>query len=414
MNHALDTIKQQRKGCGPQNLHDSSPGDGPPPGDGWSGTGKGGATGDLPDLDQRLSEHLSLREHLLAQIGPMGAPLMLDVLARHLVEDLDEHGFLRADLSEIGFRLGAGERDLNEALALVQSCEPTGVGARDLAECLSLQLAERGHLSGPMQRLLANLHRLERGEIKRLRQICDVDEDSFNGLLAQLRTLDPRPCADFDTTEPETLIPDILLSRAKWGGWHLELNAETLPRLIVNNAYAAELGHLDGEEARSFVADCRANASWLVKSLDQRARTILRVATEIVSQQEAFFAQGITGLRPLTLKDVAEQLDLHESTISRVTSNKYMATERGIFELKFFFSNALGDGETHAAEAVRHRIKAMIDTETADDVLSDDTIVDMLRGSGIDIARRTVAKYRKSLKIPSSVDRRRRFALAQR
>ena len=242
---------------------------------------------------------------------------------------------------------------------------------------------------------------------------CGVDDEDFSDMLAELRTLDPRPCAAFGVVEPETLIPDIILTRTDWGGFSIELNPETLPRVLIDRTYRAVFDRESSDETRRFLNECHAGASWLIKSLDQRARTILRVATEIVRRQERFFKEGVAGLQPLTLRDVADAIDMHESTASRVTSNKYMATDQGILELKFFFTNAVGGGEGgQSSTAVRHRIKSLVAGEAATGVLSDDAIVDALKAEGIDIARRTVAKYRKSLNIPSSVERRRRLAVA--
>lgn len=394
---------------GAENLYDPEPGT-------WSGVGAGGSAGfdgGEDDLDQRLGEVPSLRDHLLGQLGQ--GPEPREVVARHLVDELDEHGFLRSDPAEIALSLGCAVALVEQALARVQACEPTGVGARNLAECLALQLAEADRLDPAMRALIDHLDLLPRGELRRLRLICGVDEDDFAAMLGELRALDPRPCARFATERAETLIPDVFLRRAPWGGWQIELNTETLPRVLVTNRYQAALGAGD-EGARAYLAEARANASWLVKSLDQRARTILKVATEVVRQQERFFDIGIAGLKPLNLRMVAEAVGMHESTASRVTSNKYIATPRGIFELKFFFTNAIGgdgeDGSGVSASTVRHRIKCMIEAEGPDDVLSDDTIVDILRAEGIDIARRTVAKYRKGLGIPSSVDRRRQKTIA--
>jgi RNA polymerase sigma-54 factor len=410
---------------GAENLYDTPPDEpgtfGPGPGGSTSrtGGGTGGShTFDAPgfDLEQQPEHPESLREHLLAQLGLSRAEPQVLLLSRLLVEELDEIGYLRTSLAELAARLGAAPEQLEAALTLVQDCEPTGVGARDLAECLALQLAERDRLDPVMRRLVENLYLLERGERRRLRALCGVDDEDFTDMLAELRTLDPRPCSGFQTDRAETLIPDVYLRRTAWGGWEVELNTETLPRVLVDNRYAAQLAATRGgagSETRAFVSECRANASWLVRSLDQRARTILTVATEIVRQQDRFFAEGITGLQPLTLRMVADAAGLHESTASRVTSNKYIATERGIFELKFFFTNAVGSGGL-AAEAVRHRIRAMVTAEAPGNVLSDDTIVEQLQEDGIDIARRTVAKYRKVLGIPSSVERRRhKAAMAQ-
>ncbi|MFQ5564779.1 MAG: RNA polymerase factor sigma-54, partial [Paracoccaceae bacterium] len=398
---------------GAENLYDTELGEG----GAWARVGAGGSRSfDAPsfDLEQQPDRPASLRAHLLTQLGQSRAEAAVLLLARLLVEELDEHGLLRADLAELAARLGAAPEQVAAALALVQGCEPTGVGARDLAECLALQLAERDRLDPAMRRLVENLDLLERGERRRLRALCGVDEEDFADMLAELRTLEARPCAGFQTERAETLIPDVFLRRAPGGhrgegGWQVELNSETLPRVLVDNRYAAELSAA-GAEARAFVSDCRASASWLKRSLDQRARTILKVATEIVRRQDGFFAEGIAGLKPLTLAMVAEAVGLHESTVSRVTSNKYIATERGIFELKFFFTNAVGP-EGQAAAAVRHRIRAMIDAEGPGGILSDDMIVERLQEDGIEIARRTVAKYRHVLGIPSSVERRRLKAM---
>ena len=371
-------------------------------------------TDGLPTLEERVAEKPSLRDHLRAQLGEMRCDPKVGALARYLVEELDEHGYLRGGLGEIAERLEVSNEDTEAALELLQACEPTGVGARDIAECLRLQLAERGILDQRMGVLVDNLDLLASGGLKKLRALCDVTESALGAMIQTLRGLDPRPCASFDGVEPETLIPDILLRRTNWGGWHIELNPDTLPRVLIERTYAAEIGSHRCEEAKRFLSDCHANASWLIKSLDQRAKTIVKIASEIVRRQERFFREGISGLAPLTLREVAEAVDMHESTASRVTSNKYIATERGIFELKFFFTNAVGSGEgIVAAEAIRHRIKALVDAEPADAILSDDAIVDALLAENIEVARRTVAKYRKSLDIPSSVDRRRQKAMGQ-
>jgi len=383
----------------------------PSPGNGSSARAR--YLAELPPLEDRLAERPSLRTHLRAQLGQMrghGADL---AVALHIVEELDEHGFLRTDLGDLAERLGTDADTAMAGLILLQGCEPTGVGARDLPECLRLQAHELGLLDAPLAALLDNLDLVARGELRRLRTLCAISEADLGDMLRTLRRLDPRPCAAFDVEDPETLPPDVLLERAEGGGWRVEMNADTLPRVLIDQSYAAEIGRDGSIETRHFLAECRSNAGWLMKSLDQRARTIVKVTSEIVRRQKGFFAHGIRGLRPLTLRAVADEVGLHESTVSRVTANKYLATERGTFELKFFFTNALADGEDGvAAEAVRHRLKAMIDAEPACAILSDDAIADKLVEDGIEIARRTVAKYRKSLNIPSSVERRRMKALS--
>ena len=415
---------------GTENLYDTGPieigTNETGPGEGGVGSGidasvraGGNRSFDGPDYDMdRQPDHpVTLRAHLLEQIGMRRGNPQILLLARLLVEELDEHGYLRTNLAELAARLGAVPGQIEVALALVQGCEPTGVGARDLAECLSLQLTERNRLDPAMRRLIDNLALLERGDRRRLRALCGVDDEDFTDMLVELRALDARPCANFEPSRAETLIPDVLLRRLSWGDWEVELNTETLPRVLVDNRYAAQLmsaeskaGDAAGREVRAFVSERRANATWLVRSLDQRARSILTVASEIVRQQDRFFVEGIAGLKPLTLRMVADATGMHESTASRVTSNKYIATERGIFELKFFFTNAVGSVGL-AAETVRHRIRVMVAAERPGEVLSDNTIVERLQSDEIDIARRTVAKYRNALGIPSSVERRRRKAM---
>ncbi|MEM1345236.1 MAG: RNA polymerase factor sigma-54 [Pseudomonadota bacterium] len=394
---------------GTENLYDSARADQAPqesrPLSAGSSAGIGAGEA-LPDLESRLSEAPTLRAHLLAQIGQMRAEDTVRTLALTIVEALDEDGWLRVDVAA---ETEAEAATFAVALALVQRCEPTGVGARSLAECLALQLAERDRLDPAMQALLDRLDLIGRGDLERLRRHCGVDAADMAEMLAELRALDPRPGAAFSTEEPASIVPDVLLFRTREGGWRVELNAETLPRVLIDRAYAAELSA--SEDTRAFLATCRDNANWLIRSLDQRARTILRVATEIVVQQDGFFREGEAGLRPLSLRMVADAIGMHESTVSRVTANKYIATERGVFELKYFFTNAVGSGEGTSAESVRARIRRMIAAETAAAVLSDDRIVEILQHDGIDIARRTVAKYRKSLGIASSVERRRHHAL---
>jgi RNA polymerase sigma-54 factor len=383
---------------------------------GEAGAFSGLAAGPAPEgensLEQRLGQSVTLREHLARQIGQSRARIPVPQVALALVEELDEAGYLRADPAEIAARLGADGETGEVALALLQACEPTGVGARSLAECLALQLAERDRLDPAMRAFLDNLELLASGHVDRLRKLCGVDAADLSDMLREIRALDPRPGARFEPDTTEVVVPDVFVRRARWGGWSVELNPDTLPKVLIDQRYAAELAR-GGAQAREFLGACRETANWLIKSLDQRARTILRVSTEILRQQEGFFEHGVRGLRPLSLRMVADAIGMHESTVSRVTSNKYIATERGILEFKFFFSNAVGGADGTSAEAVRSRVRELVAAETPDAVLSDDRIVEILRAEGIDVARRTVAKYRSSLGIPSSVARRRRHALRE-
>lgn len=363
------------------------------------------------NLEAFVAEHKSLADHLEDQLGLATADPALRLVGRVLINEIDEAGYLRADVEEIATRLDAPLDLVERALALVQTFDPPGIGARDLAECLSIQLRDRDRFDPCMARLVEHLDLVARRDYAALCRICAVEDDDLAEMVAELRALDPKPGSAFGDVPVQPVVPDVMVRPGPDGGWHVELNTGTLPRVLVNQAYyATVLGHRRRETDKTYLADCLQTANWLVKSLDQRARTILKVATEIVRQQDAFLAHGVRHLRPLNLKTVAEAIGMHESTVSRVTSNKYMATSRGIFELKYFFTAAIASaegGEAHSAEAVRFQIRQIIDEEAPEAVLSDDTIVKMLRDSGVDIARRTVAKYREAMRIPSSVQRRR-------
>jgi RNA polymerase sigma-54 factor len=379
-------------------------------GSGGSGSGSGG---DLPGLDQTLSRPLTLREHLLAQLSVDIADPVDRVIGTHLIEMTDDAGYLQGDLADVAERLDCDVARVAATLATLQHFDPPGVFARDLAECLTLQLKDRDRFDPAMQALIANLPLLAGRDAAALRQLCGVDAEDLTDMVAELRALNPKPGLAFDTTSAQPIVPDVLV-RPQGAGWTVELNNDTLPRVLVNNRYYAEISSAARSKAeKDYLVDRFQQANWLAKALHQRATTILKVATEIVRQQEGFFRHGVRHLRPLVLRDIAEAISMHESTVSRVTSGKYMATPRGIYELKYFFTAAIAatsGGAALSAEAVRFRIKALIDAEAAD-VLSDDRIVEILLAEGIDIARRTVAKYREAMHIPSSVQRRRDRAL---
>ncbi len=364
------------------------------------------------NLEAFVAEQKSLADHLADQFGLAVTDPAARLVGQVLISEIDEAGYLRTDLAAIAERLDAPMELVETTLAIVQTLDPPGIGARDLAECLAIQLRERDRFDPAMAALVNNLELVARHEYAALRRICGVDDEDLADMLGELRALNPKPGHAFGDTQVQAVIPDVMVRPGPDGAWLVELNTGTLPKVLVNQAYYATVAkHRRNDTDKVYLADCLQTANWLVKSLDQRARTILKVATEIVRQQDAFLAHGVRHLRPLNLKTVAEAIGMHESTVSRVTSNKYMATPRGIFELKYFFTAAIASsaigGEAHSAEAVRHRIRQMIDSEPAEAILSDDTIVKMLRESGIDIARRTVAKYREAMRIPSSVQRRR-------
>ncbi len=369
-------------------------------------------------LEQTLSREVSLREHLLEQIAVDLSDPTDRIIGYALVEQLDEAGYLSGELSQVASRLGCPLARVQATLARLQQFDPPGVFARDLAECLALQLKDRDRLDPAMQALLSHLDLLARGERDRLLRLCQVDGEDLADMIAEIKALNPKPAEPFTSTPVPPVIPDILMRRAADGGWIIELNPDALPRVLVNESYIAKVRRTATDRAaRDYIADRINAANWLVRSLQQRATTILKVATEIVRQQEAFFRHGVHQLRPLTRREVADAISMHESTVSRVTTNKYMATPRGLFELRYFFGSALADAEGglgHSAEAVRMRIKTLIDTEDGGAVLSDDRLAELLRQEGIEIARRTIAKYRESLRIPSSARRRRAKALRLR
>jgi len=376
-----------------------------------SGSGSGGGSSEGFDIGEMAATTVTLREHVGEQIALAFSKPAERLIAGELADSLDEAGYMRADPHEIAARLGADADAVMRVLSVCQTFEPAGLFARDLAECLSLQLAGRDRLDPAMKALVVNLELLARRDFQTLKRICGVDEEDLLDMLAEIRALDPRPGTAFSGGASDAIVADVEVRAANDGSWAVELNADTLPRVLVDNVYFARVsGHAKNQAEKDFLAECLQNANWLTRSLDQRAKTILKVASEIVRQQDAFLVHGVRHLKPLNLRTVADAIGMHESTVSRVTANKYMLTPRGVFELRYFFTASIASaegGEAHSSEAVRDRIKQLIDEEKPADVLSDDAIVDMLREGGVDIARRTVAKYREGMNIPSSVQRRR-------
>ena len=367
-----------------------------------------------PNLEQFLSEETSLRDHLLQQLALECPDAGERLIGAYLIDLLDESGYLRADTAEVAETLGCTVTDVESLIGRLQMFDPTGIFARDLKECLALQLRERGRLDPCMAKFLENLDLVARREFKQLARICQCDDEDIAGMIEDIRGLNPRPAGDFDTIVAQPVTPDVLMRAAPGGGWIIELNSASLPRVLINNQYYSRVrSQARSREDRQYITEQFQAANWLVKALHQRATTILKVATELVRQQERFFADGVQHLKPLVLRDIADAIEMHESTVSRVTSNKYMATPRGIFELKYFFTPAIASsagGDAHSAEAVRHRIKTLIDAEDPKKILSDDKLVSLLQADGVDVARRTVAKYREAMRIPSSVQRRREKA----
>ncbi|MGE5259993.1 MAG: RNA polymerase factor sigma-54 [Actinomycetota bacterium] len=363
------------------------------------------------NLEAYVAEQRTLRDHLTEQLMLAFSDPARRLIGQHLIDMTDEAGYLRGDLDALAELLGGPLELIEEVLSVMQGFEPCGVFARDLRECLTLQLKEKDRCDPAMAALIENLHLLAAHDLVALKRVARVSDEDLCDMIQEVKRLNPKPGLKYGSSPTQPIVPDVLVRALPDGSFHVELNSDTLPRVLVNQSYYATVSKsATRKEDKSYLVDCLQTANWLVKSLDQRARTILKVAQEIVRQQDAFLTYGVRHLRPLNLKTVADAISMHESTVSRVTANKYMATNRGLFELKYFFTSAIAatsEGDAHSSEAVRHRIREMIDAEPASDVLSDDKIVERLKDDGIDIARRTVAKYREALRIPSSVQRRR-------
>jgi len=377
----------------------------------WAGVGSGGREDGDYNLESFVSAELTLADHLAEQLALAISDPARRMIGQFLIDMVDEAGYLTGDLETVAEKLGAPMAEVEAVLRIVQGFDPAGVCARNLTECLTIQLRERNRFDPAMAALVGRLDLLAKRDLASLRRICGVNEEDLTEMVAEIRQLNPKPGLAFGSTTVQPIVPDVYVRPGPDGNFIVELNSDTLPKVLVNQRYHAELTrNVRNDSAKTFLAENLQSATWLMRALDQRAKTILKVSMEIVKQQDAFFMHGVQHLRPLNLKTIADAISMHESTVSRVTANKYIATTRGIFELKYFFTSAIpaaNGGEAHSAEAVRYRIKQLIDEETAQDVLSDDTIVEKLRAAGIDIARRTVAKYREAMRIPSSVQRRR-------
>jgi len=370
--------------------------------------------GDDRGIDDFADRAPPLRDHLGEQLRLTVKDPVERMIGAHLIALLCPAGRLTADPAAIATAMRLPLELVEAVRTRMMRFDPVGLFARDLKECLTVQLAELDRLDPAMRTLLDNLELLARRDHRRLTALCGVDAEDLTEMIAEIRALDPKPAATYDVVPAPMVVPDLLMRQTPDGGWIIELNPETMPRVLVNERFYAKIAPRARKDERVFLSERLANANWLVRSLQQRAQTILKVAAEIIRQQDGFLQLGVAFLRPLILRDIAEAVELHESTVSRVTSNKYIATPRGTYELKYFFTTAIqgmDGGDAHSAEAVRHRIRGLIDREPAANVLSDDAIVTVLRYEGVDIARRTVAKYREALRIPNSVQRRREKAV---
>ena len=377
------------------------------------GTGDGGEY----NFESFVSDDITLQDHLLDQLQFCKFSSAQKMIGAHLIDLVDEQGYLRGSVEAVAMQLGTSIQAIDEVLGELQSFEPTGVCARDLSECMRLQLIEQNRFDPAMEALLENINLLASHNFAKLKKVCNVADEDLADMIAEIKNLNPKPGLQFGATVVQPVVPDVFVRKKNDGSWLVELNNETLPKVLINKSYYTTVSKAAiKSQDREYIQDCLQTANWLVKSLDQRARTILKVAEEIVRQQDGFFTYGVEHLKPLNLRAVADAIEMHESTVSRVTSNKYIGTSRGVFELKYFFTSAISSSVSDdmiSSEAVRHHIRQLIDEETADGILSDDKIVATLKEKGIDIARRTVAKYREAMGIPSSVQRRRQKRMDQ-
>jgi len=385
----------------------------------WSSARSGSTSfsDDGINLEAFVASDISLKDYLAQQLPLTVADPVMRLIGQYLIDLVDEAGYLSVEMDELSLKLGAPVALIEETLKVLQTFEPLGVFSRSLGECLALQLKDQNRYDPQIAALLDNLHLLASHDLARLKKTVGVNMDELSEMIAEIKSLNPKPGLQFGSVHVQPVVPDVLVRVATDGSFLVELNSDTLPRVLVNRSYYTRVSKTNpSEKDKGYLTECLQTANWLVKSLDQRARTILKVAEEIVRQQDGFFVHGVQHLRPLNLKAVANAISMHESTVSRVTSNKYMATNRGIFELKYFFSSSIAssaDGEAHSSESVRYRIKQLISGESATTILSDDKIVDMLKVDGVEIARRTVAKYREAMGIRSSVYRRREKRLVE-
>ena len=380
----------------------------------WSGSRGSGGNFDDPDvrLDQSLSSDLSLRDYLMEQLPLIISDSADRLIGQQLIDSVNEYGYLMLSVDDVCDQLSVHIDDVERVLACLQTIEPTGLLARDLKECITMQLKEKNRFDPMIEAFLDHLPAVAERRLNDVARILGCDHEDVNDMLAEIRDLNPKPGLAFGKDDSQILIPDVFVRLGPNAEWMVDLNTETLPRVLVNNQYRATVKQLS-ETEKTFLTEAIQSANWLVRALDQRANTILKVSTELVQQQKAFFNRGIRYLKPLTLRDIAEAIEMHESTVSRVTSNKYMETPRGTFQLKYFFTTGLpgAGGASHSSESVRYRIKQLIDSEDPKKILSDDKLVELLKLEGIEVARRTVAKYRENMDIGSSVQRRKQKQL---
>ena len=378
---------------------------------------KNTSTEDFDDYISNLaSRPETLKEHVRKQISLELKESKDLLIASVLTDYLEPTGWLTTKIEEIANEINCHVDEVNGVLVKLQKLEPAGVFAKNLSECLKLQLEEKSLLSEGIKVLLDNLDLLAKGEIKQLIKITNFTQEEISQSIALIRSLNPKPGETFLYDETIQNSPDVIVTKGR-NGWVVELNKSTLPAVVIDENYISKMTlKKQDSNSSSYVADTIASARWLKRSVEQRNSTTLTIASAIIAQQEDFLKNGLSHLKPMVLRDIASNVGMHESTVSRVTTGLTIETPRGCFAMKYFFSvslNSAENGESHAATAVRVAIKKLISEEPAKKPLSDEAIAIIMKKDGIDLARRTVAKYREIMKIPSSAQRRRQTILEE-
>lgn len=376
---------------------------------------------DLPDIESRNSLPVTLKDHLFWQLQMSSMSPADQLIASALIDSINEEGYLGCTLGDICLLLATqlgpdlDEPEVEAVLHQIQNFDPLGVGARTLGECLRLQLRALPEATAGRDAALALAHDdylglLGKRDYVQLRRVLKLKPEALQAAIDLIQTLNPRPGSQMSESHADYVVPEVIVKKYR-GVWRAELNISALPRLRINAQYKALVQRGDSSPQNRFLQDHLQGARWFLKSLQSRNETLIKVAKTIVDRQRGFFDHGPEAMKPLVLHDVAEIVGMHESTISRVTTNKYMWTPRGIFELKYFFSShvSTADGGACSATAIRSLIRKLIEQEVPSKPVSDSQLAEILEGQGINVARRTIAKYRESLNIPPSHQRKSLF-----
>lgn len=365
---------------------------------------------ETPTYEQTLSKPSSLYDYLLWQLNLSTSDQLIRNIGEVIIGNIDENGYLQATIEEIELLSGTSRANILEVLKLIQSFDPPGIAARDLRECLLIQIAQIGFKGTIVEAIISEyLSDFEKKRFPIIARKLGITLEELAHAIRVIEKLEPKPGRSFYSSDNVYLVPDVFVIKHE-GEYIVLLNDEGLPRLKINPIYRKMLKGNSGlgEEERGYLEDKFRSAIWMIRSIEQRNRTIYKVAQSIVKFQEEFFEKGVNYLKPLTLREIADDIAMHESTVSRVTHNKYMCTPQGIFELKYFFSSGLATagGDSCSSRSVRDMISRLISDESPMKPYSDQQIMEFLKERHIEIARRTVAKYRKELKIPSASRRR--------